>query len=42
MVWVAHLLMVIPECPYPLVGRDLLAKMRAQIHFIPREVQVKD
>ena len=29
--WVPHL--VIPECPYPLLGRDLLSKMRAQIHF---------
>ena len=28
-----HSFMVLPECPYPLLGRDLLAKMRARIHF---------
>ena len=26
--------MVILECPYPLLGRDLLTKMGAQIHFL--------
>ncbi|XP_076419054.1 uncharacterized protein LOC121825602 [Peromyscus maniculatus bairdii] len=30
---VTHSFLVIPECPYPLLGRDLLSKMRAQIHF---------
>lgn len=29
---------VIPECPYPLLGRDLLAKMRAQIPFDPGKI----
>ena len=27
--------MVIPVCPYPLLGQDLLTKMGAQIHFLP-------
>lgn len=31
--WVTHSFLVIPECPYPLLGHDLLTKMRAQIHF---------
>ncbi|XP_029414130.1 uncharacterized protein LOC115068295, partial [Nannospalax galili] len=30
---VSHSFLVIPECPYPLMGRDLLSKMRAQIYF---------
>ena len=30
---VSHSFMVIPECPYPLLGRDLLTKMGAQICF---------
>ena len=30
---VSHTFLVIPECPYPLLGRDLLAKVGAQIHF---------
>lgn len=25
--------MVIPECPYPLLGWNLLPKVKAQIHF---------
>lgn len=31
--WVTHLFIIIPKCPYLFLGRDLLAKMRAQIHF---------
>ena len=31
--WVSHSFMVIPECPYPLLGQDLLTYMGAQIHF---------
>lgn len=30
---VTHSFLVIQECPYPLLGRDLLTKMKAQIHF---------
>uniref|UniRef100_A0ABI7X6G1 Peptidase A2 domain-containing protein n=1 Tax=Felis catus TaxID=9685 RepID=A0ABI7X6G1_FELCA len=30
---VSHSFMVIPECPYPLLGRDLLTKIGAQITF---------
>nr|XP_034367653.1 LOW QUALITY PROTEIN: uncharacterized protein LOC117715101 [Arvicanthis niloticus] len=39
---VSHAFLVIPECPYPLLGRDLLAKIGAQIHFLPEGPQVKD
>ena len=34
--------MVIPECPSLLLGRDLLAKMGAQIHFLPGETKILD
>ena len=34
--------MVIPECPFPLLGRDLLTKMEAQIHFLPGETEILD
>lgn len=30
---ITHLFPVIPECPYLLLGYDLLTKIRAQIHF---------
>lgn len=30
---VPHSFLHVPDCPYPLLGRDLLTKMRAQIHF---------
>lgn len=30
---VTHSFLVIPECPYLLLGRDLLFKVGAQIHF---------
>lgn len=26
---------VVPECPYSLLGKDLLTKMRAQLHLSP-------
>lgn len=39
---VSHLFIVIPECPYPLLGRDLLTKMGTQIHFQPKGTQVLD
>ena len=37
---VSHSLMVIPECPYPLLGRDLLTKMGAQICFHPEGAKI--
>ena len=38
---VSHSFIVILECPYPLLGRDLLTKIGAQIHFLPEEPQAK-
>ena len=32
---VTHSFVVIPECPIPLLGRDLLTKLKAQITFTP-------
>ena len=32
---VTHSFLVIPECPMPLLGRDLLTKLKAQITFSP-------
>lgn len=32
---VSHSFMIIPDCPYPLLGRDLLTKLGAQITFQP-------
>jgi len=39
--WVSHSFMVIPNCPYPLLGQDLLTKMGAQIHSLPDRPQLK-
>ena len=39
---VFHLFLVIPECPAPLLGRDLLTKVNAQSHFDPGEMSVMD
>ena len=39
---VSHSFMVIPECPFPLLGRDLLTKMGAQIHFLLGETKILD
>lgn len=33
---VSHSFLVIPECPTPLLGRDLLTKLKAQIKFTQR------
>lgn len=30
---VSHSFLHVPDCPYPLLGRDLLTKLKAQIHF---------
>lgn len=40
--WVTHSFMVIPECPYLVLGRNLLTKMRAQIHFGTKGTQLLD
>ena len=37
---VSRSFMVIPECPYLLLGRDLLTKMGAQIRFHPEGAKV--
>ncbi|KAK1338204.1 LOW QUALITY PROTEIN: hypothetical protein QTO34_001318 [Cnephaeus nilssonii] len=37
---VTHSFLVIPECPAPLLGRDLLTKMGAQITFTPEGPEV--
>ena len=39
---VTHSFLVIPECPAPLLGRDLLFKVNAQIHFDHGEISVLD
>ena len=39
---VSNSFMIIPECPFPLLGRDLLTKMGAQIHFLPGETKILD
>lgn len=30
---VSHSFLLVPDCPYPLLCRDLLSKVGAQIHF---------
>ena len=39
---VSHSFLVIQECPAPLLGRDLLTKVNAQIHFDPGGMSVTD
>ncbi|XP_060002284.1 uncharacterized protein LOC132518300 [Lagenorhynchus albirostris] len=39
---VTHSFLIIPECPYPLLGRDLLSKVGAQIHFQPEGSTITD
>jgi hypothetical protein len=39
---VTHSFLVKPECPYPLLARDLLTKMRAQLHFSPEGAKLLD
>ena len=34
---VIHEFLCIPECPVPLLGRDLLSKLGAQVTFSPEE-----
>lgn len=35
-------LVVIPKCPYPLLGRDILTKVGAHIYFSPTWISVTD
>jgi predicted aspartyl protease len=39
---VTHSFLVIPECPAPLLGCDLLTKVRAHIHFELDSIRVTD
>ena len=39
---VTHSFLVVPESPAPLLGRDLLTKVRARIHFEPEGIEVTD
>lgn len=39
--WVTHSFLVIPECPYSLLGCDFLTKMRVQIHFTDADAHFK-
>ena len=38
----SHSFLVIPECPALLLGRDLLTKVNAQIHFDPGGMSATD
>lgn len=38
---VSHSFLVVPECPTPLLGRDLLTKMNAEIQFSPEGPRIK-
>ncbi|XP_075815228.1 uncharacterized protein LOC142842292 [Microtus pennsylvanicus] len=37
---VTHSFLHVPDCPYPLLGRDLLTKLKAQIYFENSGVQI--
>lgn len=37
---VSHAFLLVPDCPYPLLGRDLLTKLRAHIHFEDSGVRI--
>ena len=39
---VTHSFLVIPECPVPLLARDLLAKLKTQISFSSEGANVYD
>ena len=39
---VTHSFLVVPDCPVPLLGRDLLSKVQAHIHFGEKEIQLTD
>jgi hypothetical protein len=38
---VSHSFVVIPECPTPLLGRDLLTQLKAQIRFTQKRTKNK-
>ncbi|XP_040593001.1 LOW QUALITY PROTEIN: uncharacterized protein LOC121136516, partial [Mesocricetus auratus] len=37
---VMHSFLHVPDCPYPLLGRDLLMKLNAQVHFEKANIRV--
>lgn len=39
---VTHSFLLVPDCPYPLLGRDLLSKVGAQIHFRKEGASIVD
>ncbi|XP_017656042.1 uncharacterized protein LOC108491312, partial [Nannospalax galili] len=39
---VSHSFLIMPDCPYTLLGRDLLTKIGAHIHFSPNGVHLID
>lgn len=39
---VTHSFLLVPDCPYPLLGRDLLSKVGAQIHFHKKGATITD
>lgn len=39
---VSHAFMVIPECPTPLLGRDILTKLKARIYFEEEGIIITD
>lgn len=38
---VTHSFLVIPECPYSLLGQDLLSKMRARVTFLEQGAELR-
>ncbi|XP_036047247.1 uncharacterized protein LOC118586205 [Onychomys torridus] len=38
---VTHSFLLVPDCPYPLLGRDLLSKVGAQIYFQEKGASIK-
>jgi len=38
--WVTHWFLYMPECPLPLLGRDLLSKLESRINFKDGEIEL--
>jgi len=38
--WVTHQFLYMPECPLPLLGRDLLSKLETHITFKNEEIEL--
>lgn len=38
--WLSHSFLIMPKCPYPLLGKDLLTKIGAQITFDPEGISI--